>query len=387
MKEGKESIVITGCGWVTPLAAGSIAKVLTAVEASRGLKPVGRTFPPVGPTFQSVKGQAGKPVPHTACGSMSDEAFRAVPAERVNDHPDLSKELKLNKGAWMTAAALVHACRDASLQIESVAGERIGLVLGCALAGQLGMIDFANEVRQQSPRFVSPIHFPQTVGNYIAGAIARGYNIRGPSITVASGCASSLNAIIEACGVLSDGRADVVLAGGTEQLSKALAEGLTGPNVVLSEGACLFVLERSGHASARGARVLARVTASRRPQSVGPTFQSAKGQAAEPVPHTARGPGVLSLAGCRYPGAIFIEDWIGRCLGASGAAAVAAAIGAAGKCNVPILDRTNANSVSVGRVADDDIRPSNGVVPALIIADADGAHHTRLDISIEPAGA
>ncbi len=183
-----QSIVLTGCGWVTPFAADSISDVLAAAR-------------------------------QPACWT--------VPDERLDDFPDLSNELKHDRGAWMTAVALEHACRSASVELKSLDSGRVGLVLGCGLAGQLGMIDFADEVRQQSPRFVSPIHFPQTVGNYIAGALARGYDIRGPNITLASGATSGLDAIVEACSLLACGSADLVFAGGTEQLSKALAEGLS----------------------------------------------------------------------------------------------------------------------------------------------------------------
>jgi 3-oxoacyl-(acyl-carrier-protein) synthase len=278
----------------------------------------------------------------------------------------------------MTAAALTHACRDASLEVESLAGERVGLILGCGLAGQLGMIGFANEVRQQSPRFVSPIHFPQTVGNYIAGALARGFHIRGPNMTVASGPASGLDAIVEGCDHVLNGRADVVFAGGTEQLSQTLAEGLAEAGVFLSEGACLFVLEASDAATARGAEALATVVRWGHMDEWAAEFH--------PPEHTesatARAARFLSVAGCRHPGAIFIEDWIGRCPGALGGAAVAAAIGAAGGISVPLLDDSDQHSVSVRRVALDGLRGPDGAIPALIIADADGAHQTTLEMAI-----
>lgn len=343
-----DPVVLTGCGWVTPFAAGWIAEVLTAACPSRGLEP------------------------------PNDEGFRSVPDEWVNKYPDFAKELKLDKGAWMTAAALVHACRDASLQIESLDAARVGFALGCGLAGQLGMIDFACEVREQSSRFVSPIHFPQTVGNYIAGALARGFKIRGPNITLATGDASGLDAIVEACGFITAGEADVAFAGGTEQLSKPLAESLGGPGEVLSEGSCLFVLERSGHATARSARPLARVTRwghlGERAMTVRPNDNGSEGEAG--------GSPILSVAGCRYPGAIFIEHWIGRCLGACGPAAVAAAIGAARQSEVPLINASEVSSVSTGRITVSELPTAEGMIPALIIADADGTHRTTFEITI-----
>lgn len=362
-----EPVVLTGCGWVTPFAAGSIAEVLTV------------SCPSPGPSRR-----AGKPTDTSTESheSQSNLGFRPVPDKWVSDYPDLAKELKLDKGAWMTAAALVHACRDASLQIESLDAARVGLALGCGLAGQLGMIEFAGEVRDQSSRFVSPIHFPQTVGNYIAGALARGFKIRGPNITLASGSASGLDAIVEACEFITAGAADMAFAGGTEQLSQPLAESLAGPGEVLSEGACLFVLERSHHATARSARPLARVTRwghlGERTMGVSPNDAGSKGEAG--------GSPILSVAGCRYPGAIFIEHWIGRCLGASGPAAVAAAIGAVRHSEVPLISATEVASISTGRIAVSELPTAEGMVPALIIADADGTHRTTLEITIPATG-
>lgn len=335
-----DSIVLTGCGWVTPFAAGSISTVLTAANRSKS-----------------------KPPADGGC-------YWAVPDDTPADYPELSKELQGNKGAWMTAVALEHARREAGLQPDSVAPEHLGLALGCALAGQLGMIGFADEVRQQSARFVSPIHFPQTVGNYIAGALARGYAIQGPNVTLSSGIASGLDALIEGCQLLRGGGADVVFAGGTDCLSDALVRGLVSPksghdsglgarDSGPSEGACLFVLERADHAERRGATPLATVTGSRHLPA---------GSAVE----AATSDTLVSIAGVRLPGAVLIEHWVGRCFAALSASAVAAAIGAAGGSKVPLAD---AESVSVGQVA---VSTSTRI---LAVADADGAHLTTLQLT------
>jgi len=333
-----EPIVLTGCGWVTPAAAGTIAQVLEAVC-------------------------------HTRSAPSPDRRYHPVPDDLRNHYPGLSAELQRDKGSWMTAAALDHACRQAALLPGTLDPERVGMVLGCGLAGQLGMIGFANEVRQQSARFVSPIHFPQTVGNYIAGALARGCTIRGPNLTLASGAASGLDAIIEACALLAAHSADVIFAGGTETLSDELAQGLAEPGVLLSEGACLFVLERSGQAAARGAGTLAMVT--------GAAYQPA-GVHKIPAP----GEAIVSVASGRLPGAIFIEHWTGRCLGASGAAAVAAAIAAAEGRNLPLIDAHDPASISIRPVADDHLPAVDGALPAMVLADADGRHRTILEMAV-----
>ena len=92
-----------------------------------------------------------------------------MPDQVGDDCTPPGNEIKKNKGALIAAIALSYAMESAKWSTEHYADDRVGLVLGHALAGQLGMIQFANDVREQTARFVSPIHFPQTVGNFISG--------------------------------------------------------------------------------------------------------------------------------------------------------------------------------------------------------------------------
>jgi Beta-ketoacyl synthase, N-terminal domain len=184
-------------------------------------------------------------------GASAIAPFRAVSDDFLNDFERFSTEMKRDRGAWMTGISLVHACSDAKLVLDDLPSERVALVLGNTFAGQQGMIDFAKEVRSQSSRFVSPIHFPQTVGNYVAGAMSRAFGIRGPNITVAGGRSSGLLAVAKGCVLLEKDEADVVLAGGFESLSEELVRGLEsgdrdGGARPWAEGACLYVLRRSG---------------------------------------------------------------------------------------------------------------------------------------------
>ena len=331
MKDRKQAIVITGCGWVTPFAAGGLEAIL--------------------------KTAAGR-----STGPDVSQGYWPVPDGLLDGCPNLSAECRNDPGAWLTAVAFELARRDSSLVPGSVPPERVGLVLGNALAGQSGMIDFANDVREQSARFVSPIRFPQTVGNFIAGALARAYDIRGPNSTIASGPASGLDAVVEACSLLSAGRADIVFAGGTGRLTPALALGLAEPDVTFSDGACLFVLESHEHALARGARELAQVLS---------PLESVVGNSPRSI---------HSVAGSPEPGAIYIEHWTGRCLAALGAAAVAAAIGAARGLPVPRIHETDSTVVAVGtlpnRVGDN--------VRVVVRADFDGGSPTIIGLELPP---
>ncbi len=335
------TVVITGCGWVTPLAAGTINDVLAAARRADGAVP-------------------------------ADSAYWEVPDEVVTSHPGLAKELQRDKGAGITAVALEHACKQAGLVPNELDGERVGLFLGCALAGQLGMIDFANEVRQQTARFVSPIHFPQTVGNYVCGALARAYNIRGPNATLAAGASSGLDAILEARSALTEGAADVVFAGGSERLSEELARGLGADGVKWSEGACLFVLERSDRAADRGATPLASL--------FDPGDDLIRAGTAQ-----APGEALLSLAGTPLPGAIMIEHWVGRCCGAAGAAALAAAIGATDGGDLPIAQADHPHKIERRPIDLETPPAAEGNLRAEILADADGAHQSAVQLRVPVA--
>lgn len=372
---GTDAIVLTGCGWVTPFAVGSIEEVLAAACDA----------PPRPPL---------------------DQLYWAIPDLTVERYAHLSKELKSDTGAWVTATAFERARREAGLDVESLAPERVGMALGCALAGQLGMIQFANEVRQQSARFVSPIHFPQTVGNYVAGALARSYDIRGPNTTLAGGCASGVDAIVEGCRLLRAEEADVIFAGGFDCLSDALAVGLIeaglarrpdraasaddeSPCLRPSEGACLFVLERRGDAQRRGAGVLAEVTGSGHLAAGDALTRGVKGGPVTPPvigpAEVARGDIVVSVAGLHRPDAVCIEHWIGRCFAALGAAAVAAAIAAARGLEVPVLSPGAAGGASVRRVVGPREgtpgKEEPGTVKATVLADADGAEVSTLELT------
>ena len=288
-KTRTDPILITGCGWITPLGAGTFREVLSALCAGD---------------------------PPTA----GDEGYWPVPECLLDTHPHLTKELKHDKGAWMTAIALEAALRDAGIVAEELEVGELGMVLGCALAGQIGMITFAGEVRDQTPRFVSPIHFPQTVGNFITGALARAYNIQGPNVTIASGVGSGLDAILEGCALLDRGEAGVILAGGIDALTPELALGLSEPSGVLSEGACLLTLERASHAADRGGTGLATVV--QRARGAERPGLSAGGEdaiwARVNKPNRARKEAIIQ-----------IERSVGRCFSVLGPAALAAAIGVA----------------------------------------------------------
>lgn len=249
------------------------------------------------------------------------------------------------------------------------------MVLGCALAGQLGMIGFAQEVRSQSARFVSPLHFPQTVGNYAAGALARSFHIRGPNLTVARGVASGLEAVVAGCRIIRDGLADVVLAGGADTFVDALIPALREESQDLAEGACWFVLERVGARAGWGMKPrapLAFVTSWRetRIDAGGATPKSTT-----PLPHGSPAVPRRSIAGAREVGAVHLESVTGNNLAASGAATVMGGIGILNGLGLELLALTRAR----GAPADETDSPTFRASPSDPAVMPDSAQAVALD--------
>jgi len=226
------------------------------------------------------------------------------------------------------------------------------------------MIEFASDVRAQGPRFVSPLRFPQTVGNYVPGAMARAFNIRGPNLTFAAWDASSLVAILEGAQVLADDRADVMLVGGTEAAAPDTASGLFEPDRHVTEGACWFVLEDRASVAARGAVPLAVV---RRPGEQADTAASEDA--------------IVSMASTPRDGAIFVTHWTGRCAGASGAAAAAAAIGAARGLHVPVAGGMDGAITEIRVIVDPAPAGADGI-PVVVYADDPGKAAVSLALRV-----
>ena len=174
----------------------------------------------------------------------------------------------------MVAAA--EALAQAGLSFSGRAGERAGVILGTS-GGGLGTQDENYRVVYEEGRNrVHPFVVPKLMNNAAAAHLSMEHDIRGPSFTVATACASSNHAIGQAFQFVRAGLADVMLTGGAEAMlcfgGVKAWEGLrvmsrdtcrpfcaTRSGMVQGEGAGIFVLEERDRAMARGAEILAEV--------------------------------------------------------------------------------------------------------------------------------
>ena len=130
------------------------------------------------------------------------------------------------------------------------------------------------------PRRISPFTIPMIMANGAAGLISIDYGFRGPSLSVASACASGIDGIGTAWMLLRSGMIDAAVAGGCEATITEVGVGafdrvgamsrrnddysmtpqpfdLNRDGLVMGEGAAALVLERESHARKRGAEILA----------------------------------------------------------------------------------------------------------------------------------
>ncbi|WP_406347976.1 beta-ketoacyl-[acyl-carrier-protein] synthase family protein [Streptomyces sp. NBC_00144] len=175
-------------------------------------------------------------------------------------------------------AALVcarEAWRDAGA--PEVDPERLAVVIGTGTGGLLSLLGQNRVLEESGPRKVSPHTVPMLMANGPAAWVSIDLGARGGAHTPVSACASGAEAIAYGLDLIRAGRADIVVAGGSEASLHPLPltafaqmmalstanddpDGASRPfdaargGFVLGEGAAVLVLESAEHARARTAR-------------------------------------------------------------------------------------------------------------------------------------
>ncbi|MDY6348104.1 MAG: beta-ketoacyl-ACP synthase II [Bacteroidales bacterium] len=197
------------------------------------------------------------------------------------DHFD-SKELsKLDRCAQYALVATEEALEDSGIDLSAMESDRVGVIYGTGIGGLMSSEQAVQMYMEQdrTPRF-SPFHLLRVLPNTVSGSIALKYGFAGPNYVTSSACASSANAILDACYAVAFGCADVMVTGGTEaciielaiggfNAMRALSTNNGNPQsasrpfdksrdgFVMGEGAATLVLESLDSALARGAKIYA----------------------------------------------------------------------------------------------------------------------------------
>ena len=172
------------------------------------------------------------------------------------------------------------ALTDARLDDGGVPAERVGIVVGSAVGNLSESVQYLKRVFTKGPALASPMTFPNLVMNAPASYAAMEIGCTGANLTVSQGEISGEQAVAMGCELVRTGRADVVLAGGGDELNetvisayrrwRALSSQRGGPEwcspydverngVILGEGAAMLALESPVHARRRGAAVYAEI--------------------------------------------------------------------------------------------------------------------------------
>ncbi|MGB3690517.1 MAG: beta-ketoacyl-[acyl-carrier-protein] synthase family protein [Jannaschia helgolandensis] len=168
------------------------------------------------------------------------------------------------------------ALAQSGLAFSGELAARSGVILGTSGGGLNTQDENYRVVYEEGKNRVHPFVVPKLMNNAAAAHLSMEYNLKGPSFTVATACASSNHAIGQAFQFVRSGMADVMVTGGAEAMlcfgGVKAWEGLrvmsrdtcrpfcaTRSGMVQGEGAGIFVLEEYERARARGAEILAEV--------------------------------------------------------------------------------------------------------------------------------
>ncbi|KIN72487.1 beta-ketoacyl-[acyl-carrier-protein] synthase family protein [Sulfitobacter guttiformis] len=175
-----------------------------------------------------------------------------------------------------TMIAAREAIAQSGLTFTEALADTSGVVLGTAGGGIGTTDDNYRAVYEEGKNRVHPFVVPRLMNNAAAAHVSMEWNLRGPSYTVSTACASSNHAMAQAFAMIRSGMSDVMVTGGSEAMlcfgGVKAWEGLRvmsrdacrpfslGRNgMVQGEGAGIFVFEDYEHARARGAEILCEV--------------------------------------------------------------------------------------------------------------------------------
>lgn len=166
-----------------------------------------------------------------------------------------AKVRRLDAASRYAIAAARLAFGDAGSPLPPPQPDRAGAVLGSASAGATPVRDFLEPVLRQGPIGALPMVFPNTVGNAPSSYVAIELGLKGPNHTVSQKEVSGLLAIAQAARYVREGRADLMVAGGADELPETI-RGAFDRLGVLQPQSLPFVDGSRGFVMGEGAYVL-----------------------------------------------------------------------------------------------------------------------------------
>lgn len=246
-------IAITGLGATTPVG-GDVATSWAALLAGQS-------------GIRALPQEWAEDLPVRFAGTLAEEP----PLDRVEAR-------RLDRSQQSAMVASREAWADAgSPEVDPL---RMGTVIGTGIGGVITLLDAYDVLKERGPTRISPLTVPMLMPNGPAAVVGLAFNAAAGVHAPVSACASGAEAVAVAARMITDGRADVVIAGGTEApihpltmagfaAMRALSTRNDDPGAasrpydidrdgfVMGEGAGALILESEEHAQARGARIYA----------------------------------------------------------------------------------------------------------------------------------
>ncbi|MDX9868110.1 MAG: beta-ketoacyl-ACP synthase II [Kiritimatiellia bacterium] len=256
---GKTKVVITGLGVISPVG-NTVGEMWESIR--NGVCGIGRTT---------------KFDPSRVDSKVSGE----VKQFDVSRYVDPKEARRMALFTQYALAAAKQSWQDAGLAEGGADPERVGVFVGNGIGGKEVDDEGYQVLFNRGPGRLSPMLIPKLIANEAAGNISIALKAQAAVHTLVTACASGTDALGVAMDMIRAGRADIMVAGGTEATiteycvggfcsMKALStkyndtpEKACRPfdadrdGFIMGEGAAMLVLESEAHARARGARIYA----------------------------------------------------------------------------------------------------------------------------------
>ncbi|AWT43037.1 MULTISPECIES: beta-ketoacyl-ACP synthase II [Streptomyces] len=260
MSPTNRTVVVTGIGATTPLGGDAASTWEGLIAGRSGVSPLEQEW--------------AAELPVRIAAQIAVDPGEVIPRPQAR---------KLDRSAQFALIAAQEAWKDAGFtgragEDASVDPHRLGAVVASGIGGVTTLLDQYDILREKGVRRVSPHTVPMLMPNSPAANVGIELGAQAGVHTPVSACASGAEAIGYAIEMIRTGRADVVVAGGTEAAIHPLPiaafgnmmamsknnddpQGASRPfdvdrnGFVLGEGAGVIVLESEEHARARGARI------------------------------------------------------------------------------------------------------------------------------------
>ncbi|EEI19238.1 3-oxoacyl-[acyl-carrier-protein] synthase 2 [Lentilactobacillus hilgardii] len=252
-------VVITGMGAVTPIGNDVESFLQNLFHSKVGINKITK--------FDS------EPTGISVAGEVKD----FEPLKRLDKKAAKRNDLFVNYALYSAHEAM----EMAGLTEDNIKPEELGVIYGSGIGGLTTIEQQVIKMHDKGPKRVSPLFVPNSIVNMAAGDISITFNARNTSQAIVTACSTGTNAIGNAFEYIKEGKAEAMIAGGSEASVNEI--GISGfaaitalsktedpmkasipfdkdrNGFVMGEGAGTLILESYDHAKNRGANILAEI--------------------------------------------------------------------------------------------------------------------------------